>query len=264
MTGIMRCSGTEIRLDSDHSYHNSTSSKNLYRLKWVLSTILQHFSLNSLSPLLSIPQYGLYKRENFWKSNETLTPPFSIGTPSQAFSYSVLPHFTDYSQTQANSKSPPKQGSPNGWLYTSSSMRQSYTHIVNLQSFYRHRIIPRMLVDTNTRDISTTIFGHNLPVAKVSGELMLPYWHSAASLQSIEDVAKANDELGKARSFFIHTYKFGLKAGILTFNAYQAAWRRGDLREMESIQRNNLVMPGLRVLITCGMGGAIASLDVNG
>ena len=44
-----------------------------------------------------------------------------------------------------------------GWLYASSNAGQSYTHTANRQAFYRHRIIPRMLVDTNTRDMQTKI-----------------------------------------------------------------------------------------------------------
>ena len=28
------------------------------------------------------------------------------------------------------------------------------------QAFFRHRIIPRQLVDTNLRDTTTTVFGH--------------------------------------------------------------------------------------------------------
>ncbi|KAB2575154.1 FMN-dependent dehydrogenase [Lasiodiplodia theobromae] len=68
------------------------------------------------------------------------------------------------------------------------------------QAFYRHRIVPRMLVDTNTRDTAAEILGRKvsapigfapiginkicnaadeLPVAKVAKELILPYWLSA-------------------------------------------------------------------------------------
>ncbi|CAL8584170.1 hypothetical protein XPA_009775 [Xanthoria parietina] len=48
----------------------------------------------------------------------------------------------------------------NARYYASSNAGQSYTHLANRQAFYRHRIIPRQLVDTNLRDTSTTIFGH--------------------------------------------------------------------------------------------------------
>jgi isopentenyl diphosphate isomerase/L-lactate dehydrogenase-like FMN-dependent dehydrogenase len=70
-----------------------------------------------------------------------------------------------------------------------------------------------MLVDTNKRDTSASIFGHKvsapigfapvginkiyhpqgeLPVAKVAKELNLPYCLSTAGSQPIEDVAEAN------------------------------------------------------------------------
>ncbi|EHK96558.1 putative Uncharacterized lactate 2-monooxygenase PB1A11.03 [Glarea lozoyensis 74030] len=101
------------------------------------------------------------------------------------------------------------------WYYASSNAGQSHTHLANRQSFYRHRIIPRMLVDTNIRDTKTTIFGHKvsapigfapiginkiynplgeLPVAKVAKELNLPYCLSTAGSTPIEDVGKANGE----------------------------------------------------------------------
>ncbi|KAL8711582.1 MAG: hypothetical protein Q9220_003992 [cf. Caloplaca sp. 1 TL-2023] len=102
-----------------------------------------------------------------------------------------------------------------GWYYASSNAGQSYTHLANRQAFYRHKIIPRQLVDTNLRDTTTTIFGHKvsapigfapiginkiyhpageLPVAKVAKELNLPYCLSTAGSNPIEDVAAANGE----------------------------------------------------------------------
>lgn len=70
-----------------------------------------------------------------------------------------------------------------------------------------------MLVDTNQRETSTTLFGHKipapicfapigiseiyhpqgeLPVAKIASELGLPYCLSTAGSRGIEDVAKAS------------------------------------------------------------------------
>jgi isopentenyl diphosphate isomerase/L-lactate dehydrogenase-like FMN-dependent dehydrogenase len=109
----------------------------------------------------------------------------------------------------------------NGWFYASSNAGQSHTHTTNRQAFYRHRIIPRMLVDTNQRDTATEIFGHKvpapigfapvginkiyhplgeLPVASAAGELGLPYCLSTAGSQPIEDVASANDAGAKKGS----------------------------------------------------------------
>lgn len=105
--------------------------------------------------------------------------------------------------------------SEGGWYYASSNAGYSTTHLANRQAFYRHRIIPRMLVDTNKRDTSWEIWGHKtsapigfspiginkiynplgeLPVAKVAKELNLPYCLSTAGSQPIEDVGAANGE----------------------------------------------------------------------
>ncbi|RYO32670.1 hypothetical protein AA0111_g4245 [Alternaria arborescens] len=132
--------------------------------------------VNPNQKVRSTPQYALYQRENFWKSNEGKVPLFNTA---------------------------------------SSNAGQSHTHTTNRQAFYRHRIIPRMLVDTNQRDTATEIFGHKvpapiefapvginkiynpqgeLPVARAAGALGLPYCLSTAGSQSIEDVDQANDE----------------------------------------------------------------------
>lgn len=191
----------------------------------------------------STPQYGLYQRENFWISNEGKTPPFN----------------TDPNKLEELAK---QKLTENGWYYASSNAGQSYTHTVNRQAFYRHRIIPRMLVDTNKRDTATTIFGHRvpapigfapiginkiyhplgeLPVAKVAGELGLPYCLSTAGSNSIEDVGKANgdgvrffqlymphdDEL--TVSLLQRAHDSGFKACILTLDTWQLAWRHDDI-----------------------------------
>ncbi|KAF2677261.1 FMN-linked oxidoreductase [Lentithecium fluviatile CBS 122367] len=124
---------------------------------------------NSNRESRSTPQYALYQRENFWKNY-------------------------------------------GGEYYASSS-------------FYRHRIISRMLVDTNAHDTTTTLFGRRvpapigfapvsinkiyhplgeLPVAKVVGELGLPYCLSTAGSQSIEDVGRANDGAAKGEEGWRH------------------------------------------------------------
>ncbi|KAF2707200.1 FMN-dependent alpha-hydroxy acid dehydrogenase [Pleomassaria siparia CBS 279.74] len=191
----------------------------------------------------SSPQYGLYQRENFWKSNDGQVPPFN----------------TEPGKLEELAKA---KLTENGWYYASSNAGQSHTHTANRQSFYRHRIIPRMLVDTNTRDTSTEIFGHKvpapigfapiginkiyhpageLPVAKVAGELGLPYCLSTAGSQPIEDVGKANgdgprffqlymphdDEL--TRSLLTRAVKSGFTACILTLDTWQLAWRHDDV-----------------------------------
>ena len=90
------------------------------------------------------PVWGLYQRENFWKSNEGQVPPFD----------------TDPGKLEELAE---KKLTQNGWYYASSNAGLSYTHTANRQAFYRHRIIPRMLVDTNNRDMDTMLFGHKVP-----------------------------------------------------------------------------------------------------
>lgn len=138
----------------------------------------------------------------------------------------------------------------------------SNTHLANRQAFYRHRIIPRQLVDTNVRDTTTEIFGHKVsapigfapiginkiyhkeaevPVAKVAGELNLPYCLSTAGSTPIETVGQANgsgprffqlymphdDEL--TLSLLNRAWKAGFDALILTTDTWQLGWRHDDV-----------------------------------
>ncbi|KAE8843455.1 hypothetical protein HRS9122_04558 [Pyrenophora teres f. teres] len=206
------------------------------------------------------PQYALYQRDNFWKSNEGEVPVFN----------------TEPGKLEDLAREKLSQG---GWFYASSNAGQSHTHTVNRQSFYRHRIIPRMLVDTNQRDTATEIFGHKvpapigfapvginkiynpegeLPVARAVGTLGLPYCLSTAGSQSIEDVGLANDQGVRKRSDgetaagggekgvrFFQLYMphddeltrsilqravdSGFSACILTLDTWQLGWRHDDV-----------------------------------
>lgn len=149
-----------------------------------------------------------------------------------------------------------------GWFYASSNAGQSETHLANRQAFYRHKIVPRMLVDTNKRDTAAEIWGHKvsapigfapiginkiynkdgeLPVAKVAAELNLPYALSTAGSQPIEAVGKANgngprffqlymphdDEL--TISLLQRAHDSGFTACILTVDTWQLGWRHNDV-----------------------------------
>ncbi|KAF2198726.1 FMN-linked oxidoreductase [Delitschia confertaspora ATCC 74209] len=171
----------------------------------------------------SAPQYGLYQRENCWKSSEGVTPPFN----------------TDPAKLEELAK---QRLTANGWFYASSNAGQSYyTHTANRQSFYRHRIIPRMAGNSQWR--------------KVAGELGLPYCLSTAGSNSIEDVAAANNEGAKVDdngrqeekgalrffqlymlhddkltfSFLTRAYNTGFKACILTLDTWKLGWRNEDV-----------------------------------
>ncbi|KAF7515495.1 hypothetical protein G7054_g14545 [Neopestalotiopsis clavispora] len=146
----------------------------------------------------STPQWGLMQRELFWAPNEGKHPPFN----------------TDPDKLKETAQD---RLSKRGWLYSSCNAGLSWTHYANRLAFYRHQVVPRMLVDTQHRDTATTIFGHRVaaPVgfapiginriyhptgelspAKVAGELNLAYALSSAGSYSIEDVAKANGDGG--------------------------------------------------------------------
>ncbi|OJK03757.1 hypothetical protein ASPACDRAFT_21508 [Aspergillus aculeatus ATCC 16872] len=190
------------------------------------------------------PQWALYQRENFWKANEGQTPPFN----------------TDPTKLEEEAQRKLSQG---GWYYASSNAGQSTTHLANRQAFYRHRLIPNQLVDTNLRDTSTTIFGHRVSapigfapiginaiyhptaeraVAKVAGELNLPYCLSTAGSTPIEAVGAANgpgnprfyqlymphdDEL--TLSLLRRAWAAGFDALILTTDTWQLGWRHDDV-----------------------------------
>ncbi|PIG88356.1 L-lactate dehydrogenase [Aspergillus arachidicola] len=189
------------------------------------------------------PQWALYQRENFWKLNEGQTPPFN----------------TDPIKLEQLAHEKLSQG---GWYYASSNAGMSNTHLANRQAFFRHRIIPRQLVDTNLRDTTTEIFGHRVSapigfapiginkiyhpsaeaaVAMVAGELNLPYCLSTAGSTPIEKVAEANgkgprfyqlymphdDEL--TLSLLNRAWKSGFDALILTTDTWQLGWRHDDV-----------------------------------
>ncbi|GKZ35002.1 hypothetical protein AbraIFM66950_005441 [Aspergillus brasiliensis] len=189
------------------------------------------------------PQWALYQRENFWKVNDGQTVPFN----------------TDPRKLEEEAHKKLSQG---GWYYASSNAGMSNTHLANRQAFFRHRIIPNQLVDTNLRDTTTEIFGHKvsapigfapiginkiyhpsaeLAVAKVAGELNLPYCLSTAGSTPIEKVGEAN---GKGPRFFQlymphddeltlsllnRAWKSGFDALILTTDTWQLGWRHDDV-----------------------------------
>ncbi|KAH9897187.1 FMN-dependent dehydrogenase [Xylariomycetidae sp. FL2044] len=191
----------------------------------------------------STPQWGLMQREMFWAPNEGKHTPFN----------------TDPGKLREKAKDTLGQS---GWHYASCNAGLSWTHYANRQAFYRHQIIPRMLVDTNARDTATTIFGHNVsaPVgfapiginriyhptgelspARVAGELGLAYVLSSAGSCSIEDVARANDE-GASREGAVAVSKkeegggrARKKAGGVRF--YQLYWSPDDDVTLSMLKR---------------------------
>ncbi|KAF5343244.1 hypothetical protein D9758_013410 [Tetrapyrgos nigripes] len=142
------------------------------------------------------PHYSLYQREVFKQG----------GTEGKLPSFSVHPdELVESTKKKFNDRS---------YFYANSNAGLGWTDRANREAFYRWRIIPRMLVDTNVRDLTVELFGHRIPApilfapiginklyhpegelvpAKIAGELGLPYCLSTAGSQPIEAVAAAND-----------------------------------------------------------------------
>ncbi|KZV59571.1 L-lactate dehydrogenase [Peniophora sp. CONT] len=193
------------------------------------------------------PHYSMYQREMFRRGGEQgILPSFSVHAEELAES----------TKTTLNNR---------GYFYANSNAGLGWTDKANREAFYRWRIIPRALQDTNTRDLTTTIFGHRIPApimfapiginklysplgelvpAKIAGELGLPYCLSTAASQPIEDVAKANDEGAstKNESNSVHQYSgpnggdakgprfFQLYMGHddeITISLLERAWKSG-------------------------------------
>ncbi|KAH9941986.1 FMN-dependent dehydrogenase-domain-containing protein [Amylocystis lapponica] len=123
------------------------------------------------------PHYSLYQREVFKRG----------GSTGQLPTFSVHPDgLQDSVKNKLNDR---------GYFYANSNAGVGWTDRANREAFYRWRIIPRTLVDTNTRDLTTTLFGHRIPApilfapiginklytslgelvpAKIAGELGIP------------------------------------------------------------------------------------------
>ncbi|EKV19728.1 L-lactate dehydrogenase [Penicillium digitatum PHI26] len=183
--------------------------------------------------------------------------------------------FTDPREMEARAKEKLSEG---GWYilsqdtkltqnanryYASSNAGMSNTHLANRQAFYRHRLIPNQLIDTNKRSTTTTIFDHKVSapigfapiginknyhpsdeaaVSKVASELNLPYCLSTAGSTSIEKVASANGPAGTrffqlymphddelTVSLLTRAWENGFDALILTTDIWQLGWRHDDV-----------------------------------
>ncbi|KZO91299.1 FMN-linked oxidoreductase [Calocera viscosa TUFC12733] len=139
---------------------------------------------------------------------------------------------------------PPLRPSPHYDLYHRSIFKAgSYGSLPPFSTEYQ--IVPRMLVPTLTRDISTTLFRHHIAVsicfapigvngiyhpdgelivAKVAGEPGLQYCLSTASSRAVEDVAAVNGawEIGR---------RADSTRSIMTVDTDHLAWRHGDMAE---------------------------------
>jgi hypothetical protein len=80
------------------------------------------------------------------------------GGKRPAFSTGNFPIDTDKLDPHELEEAARAKLSLNGWNYAASNAGNSFTDLVNREAFYRQRIIPRMLRDTNRRDTSIELF----------------------------------------------------------------------------------------------------------
>jgi lactate 2-monooxygenase len=151
---------------------------------------------------------------------------------------------------------------PQAYDYVAGGAGSESTMRANLAAFERWRIVPRMMRDVAERDLSVDLLGAKLEVpvllapigvqsiihpdaevgtARAAAALGIPYVHSGAATQSIEQVAEAmgtatrwfqlywgpNDEL--TASMLARAERAGFGAIIVTLDTPLLGWRERDL-----------------------------------
>jgi L-lactate dehydrogenase (cytochrome)/lactate 2-monooxygenase len=152
--------------------------------------------------------------------------------------------------------------SPEAWAYVAGGAGQQRTVRANTEAFDRHRIVPRMLVDVEERDLSVTLLGRRLPapllfapigvlemahpeaeraVAAAARELGLPMVLSTQGSLPMEETAR---ELGDSPrwyqlywsrddsvvdSFVSRAEAIGSEAIVVTLDTHVLGWRTQDL-----------------------------------
>jgi isopentenyl diphosphate isomerase/L-lactate dehydrogenase-like FMN-dependent dehydrogenase len=147
--------------------------------------------------------------------------------------------------------------------YVAGGAGSERTMQANLDAFARWQIVPRMLRDVSTRDLSTTVLGTAMPVplmlgpvgvqsivhpegelasARAAAELGLTYTLSTAASHSIEQVADAMGTASRwyqlywprerelAASFVARAEQAGYEAIVLTLDTWFLGWRPRDLK----------------------------------
>jgi lactate 2-monooxygenase len=134
----------------------------------------------------------------------------------------------------------------------------------NREAFRRHRIVPRMLRDVASRDLSTTVLGTALPAplmlapigvqkvvhpdgelasARAAASLGLPLIASTASAFTLEQIAEAGGDAPRwfqlywpndralAASFVSRAEAAGYSAIVLTVDTFVPGWKPRDLQQ---------------------------------
>lgn len=152
--------------------------------------------------------------------------------------------------------------SPEAWAYIAGSAGAEATAAQNRASLDRYRIVPRMLRDVSTRDLSIELFGHRYPspviaapvgvlelahraadtaVARATASLGVPFVFSNQASVPMESTAEAmgeaprwfqlywssSDELVK--SLVQRAESSGAQAIVVTLDTHMLGWRPRDL-----------------------------------
>ena len=148
--------------------------------------------------------------------------------------------------------------------YVQGGCGDEYTQNVNATAFSHWGMVPRMMVDTTTRDLSTRLFGHALPsplfmapigvngictddghgdlaAARASVETGVPFCASTLSNDSLEDVRTAcggtpalfqlytSRNTDVAASIVARAEAAGYAALVVTLDTWVTGWRPRDL-----------------------------------
>jgi L-lactate dehydrogenase (cytochrome) len=153
---------------------------------------------------------------------------------------------------------------PRAANYVGAGAGSEATMRANVEAFQRHRIVPRMLRDVSTRDLSTTVLGTAMPaplllapigvqqVVHPDGELAtaraaaavgVPMIASTASHFTLEEIAEAGGEAPRwfqlywpndpelARSMVERAERAGYGAIVLTVDTFIPGWKPRDLQQ---------------------------------
>jgi lactate 2-monooxygenase len=134
----------------------------------------------------------------------------------------------------------------------------------NREAFHRRRIVPRMLRDVSSRDLTTTVLGTAMPAplllapigvqqgvhpdgelatARAAAAVGVPMIASTASHFSLEEIAGAGGEAPRwfqlywpndpelARSFVERAERAGYEAIVLTVDTFIPGWKPRDLQQ---------------------------------
>lgn len=209
------------------------------------------------------PHWDLYRRDKFVEGTRDYNPP-GFNTHPEELEKLAKERLTN-----------------TGWSYASANAGLGTTHDANRSAFSDWHIVPRMCVDTDARDTRVEIFGKmlpspvaispiginkiyhgegELPVARVAGELGMPYSLSTAGSASLEDVAIHNaqgaahglqshsgatdpnglrwfqlylspHDLQLSSSLLRRAHEAGFEACLITLDTPQLAWRHKDVAE---------------------------------